>query len=91
MFDLDLEGMTKLSDEDRKKLNLPKAGKTLRQDLLKKGYEVLESNVEYCGVAKSIIVGGELGMKHKDDFYTLAAKLGLSFKSGYVYVMKAKE
>ncbi len=85
LFDLDLEEMTKLSDEDRKRLNLPRAGKILRQDLLKKGYEVLESNVSYCGIAERIIVGGEFGMKHKDDFYTLAAKLGLSFKSGDFY------
>ena len=84
-FDLNLVTMVRLSDEERTKLNLPEAGKTLRRELLEKGYGVLESNTAYCGVSESIIVAGEIGMNHKGDFYELAERLGLRFKSGDYY------
>lgn len=43
-FDLDLDGMTELGDEELRRLNLPQAGKTLRQELINLGYTLLESN-----------------------------------------------
>lgn len=70
-------------------MNLPapiESGRTIRKELSKRGYEVLFSNVSYCGVPESIIVGGEHGKMHKDDFYRVAGKLGLFFKSGDFYI-----
>jgi len=88
-FDLVREQMEKLKREDRIRLHLPniyEAGKTLKEELSNKGYDVLISNVSYGGVPESIILGGEFGKNHKDDFYSLAEKLGLFFRSGYFYV-----
>ncbi len=100
-FDLDLESMARslglesmfnldrLGEKSRGKLtelNFPKATETLRQKLLEKGYEVLESNDVYCGLHGSIILGGELGkMNHKEDFYELAAEFNLPYRSGHSY------
>lgn len=87
-FDLNLEAMINIEKEEAKKLNLPGAGKTLRKELLSKGYSVLESNSSYCGVPESIIVSGEFGMNHKEDFYNIASSLGLNFSSGPYYTGK---
>ena len=87
-FDLDLEAMTKLSGEDLSRLNLPQAGKTLRLELAQKGYDVLESNDSFGGVAHGVIVGGDIRMKHKQDFYELAQRLGLIYRSGAYYTKR---
>lgn len=89
-FDLNLEAMTeefdKLSPEEKAKINLPEAAKTLRKEMLRKGYSVLESQTMYGGIPQTIIVGGEHGMGHKEDFYNLTERLGLKFKSGDYYI-----
>ncbi len=84
-FDLDLEAMTKLSREDLSRLNLPQAGRTLREELSRKGYVVLESNDSFSGVAHGVIVGGDIRKGHKQDFYELAQRLGLMYRSGACY------
>ncbi|MDP3026835.1 MAG: hypothetical protein Q8N63_03940 [Nanoarchaeota archaeon] len=66
-------------------LDLPDATNTLKQALLDKGYEFLESNDVYCGLHGSIIIGREVGKKHKDDFYELANKFNLPYHSGNCY------
>ena len=87
-FDLDLEEISKLSDEERTGLNLVQAGKTLKQKLKEKGYQVLESNTNHCGIPENIILGGEFNlMRHKQDFYKITNELGLNFfKSGEFYM-----
>ena len=84
-FCLNLEAMIRLDNEALSKLNLPEAGRTLKQELINKGYQVLESNVYFYGVSDSVIVGGEFGKNHKSDFYELTEKLGLTYKSGGFY------
>ena len=66
-------------------LGLPDATNTLRQALLDKGYEFLESNDVYCGLHGSIIIGGEVQKKHKDDFYELTNQFNLPYHSGNCY------
>ncbi len=85
-FDLNLEAMTKLGQEESARLNLPQAGRTLRQELSKKGYIVLESSQSLSGVPVSVIVGGDIRNDHKRDFYELAQRLGLKYGSGEYYV-----
>ncbi len=87
-FNLDLEGMTQLGREELLSLNLPQAGRTLRQELAQIGYTVLESSDSLSGVPVSVIVGGEFGMQHKDDFYKLAERLGLRYSSGEYYTQE---
>ncbi|HLC76901.1 MAG TPA: hypothetical protein VJH04_01715 [archaeon] len=83
-FDLNVDEMDRLFHEEQLGLD-PQAGNTLRNGLLDKGYEVLESNESYSGIPKSIIVGGDYGRSHKEDFYRLAEGLGLRFVSGEFY------
>lgn len=87
-FDLDLESMTELDRKELSRLNLPQAGRTLRQELAQKGYVVLESNDSLSGVARSVIVGGDIRMDHKQDFYELAQRLGLKYRSGAYYTRR---
>lgn len=84
-FDLNFESIDKLTDEDRTKLNLPEAGKKLREELLKKGYNVLESSTNYYDLPESIIIGGVHEMDHKGDFKGIVERLGLMYKSGDFY------
>ncbi len=76
-FDLDLEKINNLCREELLNLNLYQAGKTIRQDLIEKGYVVLESDKCFSGTPESIIIGGEIGKNHKEDFYKLTKSLGL--------------
>jgi|SRR3989344_8937016 len=87
-FDLNLEAMAELSDTERARLNLPNlpdASKTLRRELLGKGYQVLQLDSNYCDVPERIIVGGDYYRNIKGDFYALTQKLGLPFNSGHYY------
>lgn len=90
-FDLDLEAMAEVGAAELQKLNLPQAGKTLVQELLQKGYTVLESNGVYNGVPEGVIVGGEIGKNHKGDFYELAERLGLQYLSGAYYTQRESD
>ena len=87
-FDLDLEAMTKLGHEKLLELNLPKAGRTLRQGLIQNGYIVLESNESFSGIPHSVIVGGDFGKNHKGDFYELTERLGLQYRSEAFYTQR---
>ena len=87
-FDLDLEAMAKLSREDLFRLNLPQSGRTLREELSRKGYDVLESNDSFSGVALRVIVCGDIRMSHNEDFYQLAQRLGLMYGSGAYYTKR---
>lgn len=88
-FDLVKEKMEEFIREERASSNPStqlESGRAIRKELSKRGYDVLFSNVSYCGVPESIIMGGEFGKMHKDDFYSVAGKLGLFFKSGDCYL-----
>ncbi|MBI2208664.1 hypothetical protein HYU50_04160 [Candidatus Woesearchaeota archaeon] len=77
--------MARLSSEELSRLNLPQARKTLRQELAQKGYDVLESNNSFNGVATGVIVGGDFRMNHNQDFYELAGRLRLKYRPGDFY------
>jgi len=64
------------------------AGPTLVDGLLMKGYAVLGSNDFLGSASLSIILGGEIGMHHKEDFYELAGNLGLEYRSGPFYTQR---
>jgi len=57
----------------------------LKNEMLKKGYEVLEANRSWAGVPYSIIIGGDVNQPIKQDFHTIAGPLNIPFKSGYFY------
>ena len=84
-FDLNLEAIANLGKEELSKINLPRAGSALRDELVKRGYTVLESNDFIGSAPKSIIVGQEYGKNHKQDFYAIAERLGLPYKSEAFY------
>lgn len=90
-FDLDEGSLDRLDTEGIKRLELPQAGKTLREELLRLGYDVLESNGFYRGVPRSIIVGGDIEMDHKVDFYALIERLKLPFKTEICYIQKTNQ
>ena len=94
-FKLDLETIAKLAreltPEQLKELSLPQKRETLVREMLKKGYDVLTGSHNYCGLPETILIGGEIGMNHKQDFYELARKLGLTqFSSGECYFPQEK-
>jgi hypothetical protein len=62
--------------------------KCLEKRLIKKGYEVLESVNFDAGIPASLIVGGKLGMKIKDNFYAILEETAptLKYKSGTVHL-----
>ena len=88
-FKLDTEEMrrklSKLNEAERRNWNPTKARKTLVEKLTEKGFTVLGSNASYCGIPESILVGGQLEMGHKEEFYKLSRELGLAFSSGVFY------
>lgn len=85
-FDLDASYMTRLVAM-KPEGTFDDAGKTLGDELRKKGYLVLISNGVHYGVPGSIIVGGELGMNIKGDFWEIAGRWKLPFSSGPFYTM----
>ena len=91
-FVLDLERMAELSEAALPGLNLSQAGRTLREELVKKGYVVLESVDSFGGAALGVMVGrdlrvgGDFRMGHKQDFYELTGRLGLMYRPGACYV-----
>ncbi len=86
-FDLDLEAMTAQDEVEAKRIVVtPEAGKALKQGLIERGYEVLATLDCLGGAPTSIIVGGDLGKNSKEDFYDLAGKLGLRYRSEVFYV-----
>ena len=83
-FSLSFENMRKESFEPERK-----AGKTLVQKLLKKGYEVFTSNSICSGVPTSIIVGSDHIMPDcKSDFYKIASELFLPYRPGPFYIKR---
>ncbi|MFC1728161.1 hypothetical protein ACFLZ7_01690 [Nanoarchaeota archaeon] len=69
--------------------DIPKAAEILKQQLSKRGYEVLVGNKTNSGLPTSIIVGTDDPMKKfpKHDFYELTKKLGIHlFSSGDFYM-----
>ena len=79
-FDLDKDAAMDISGAD-----LAQAGTTLREELTAKGYHFLSSNTDLNGVPESVILGGDLGMAHKEDFYRVAQRLRLPYHSGLFY------
>lgn len=66
--------------------NLSEKVATLKQELLSRGYTVLESSHNYQGLPGTIIIGRDVRkMHHKQDFYGLAAELKLPYISGPCY------
>ena len=78
----DLEEIIEKNEEKRGSI---KTRKILFSSLLEKEYTILEGNSSYNSIPKSIIIGGNIGMPIKNDFYTLAKKLGLKFSSREFY------
>ncbi len=81
-FDLDLEEMAEMQTPESG------AARTLMKDLAGKGYVVLESSDWISGAPESVILGGEVGKGHKNDFYEAAEKVGLRYRSGMAYFNK---
>lgn len=80
-FNLDMESILK-----ERAIIKTGASQTLVQKLLEKGYEVLESNSRFNGAPESIILGSDFNFNCKADFYNLACKLGLPYRSGPFYI-----
>jgi len=84
---LSFQGLQVLKDS-----KFAQATSVLREKLVAKGYEVLESNDVYCGLHGSIILGGEIGkMDHKVDFYGLASEFKMPYCSGSSYFLSARD
>ena len=106
-FDLDFKALVSLLGVDvRKNLGelspqglevlkdskFAQATSVLRKRLVKKGYEVLESNDVYCGLHGSIILGGEIGkMDLKGDFYEITGEFKMPYHSGSSYSSSDRE
>ena len=90
-FELNLEAMTKLGEQELLRLNLPRAGRILRRDLVNRGYLVLESHESFGGVPKDILVGGQLTQGHKADFGEITERLGLVYDSREYYAQRNAE
>lgn len=83
-FDLSLEDFTELSEEEKSKYNY-NARSELTNELWDRGYMVFECGSTTGGIPHSILVLGESG-HIKEDFYGIASKLGLSYRSGDFYL-----
>lgn len=91
-FDLDLNSIKEWEKHvEQKKHDIPKIVDVFKQYLLKKGYEILESNDNHSGLCGSIIIGGELGKNIKSDFYRVAAFFKFPYKSGPYYLPNTNE
>jgi hypothetical protein len=77
-----ITGNGKKDEENRQNL------KCLEKRLIEKGYEILESINFDGGIPTSLIVGGKLGMKIKDDFYAILEETTptLKYKSGICHL-----
>ena len=90
VFILDSKKMNEeLHDKDEDGTNLPDSYRKLADQLIKKGYQILESFNMVSGLPTSLIVIGEIPSQRslKTDFYELAKSLGLEwFLSGEAFL-----
>jgi len=85
MFELD-EAATEELSKSRKIQLSPEVGRTLIEELARKGYEVFDSvDSYYNGIPRSIIVGGDSELPIRHAVIATADRFGLKFNSGYVY------
>ena len=84
-FDLDEKSITETLKRGTR-VDFPAAARKLRSELVRRGYQVLETMNYINGVPTQIILGGERTLKHKNDFYELCGELKLPFSSGDFYI-----